>query len=93
MLSGEDLIANWNYLVDENGNRKKGYVYIGTKGFYKDGLYVFWSNKCVLQDVIFQQGTPATITFLYLRIGSYKSGTIGASQHNSSVPIPPDKYE
>ena len=92
MLSGEDLIARWNYLVDENGKRKTGYVYIGTKGFYKDGLYIFWSNKCVLQDVVFQQGTPATITFRYLRIGSYKTGSM-QSQNNSPVPVPSDKYE
>ena len=39
LMSGDDLIASWNYEIDEKGRRKDGYVYVGTKGFYKNGVY------------------------------------------------------
>ena len=95
MLSGEDLIASWNYSVDENGKRKTGYVYIGTKGFFKDGFYVWWSNKCVLQDILFEEGNPAILTFHYVRYARHfdieTGGGGGALKNNFPVPVPPDK--
>lgn len=92
MLSGEDLIASWEYLIDDNGNRNKGYVYVGTKGFYFKGLFVSWSQKCVFQKVTYTPGTPPTIDFYYKRIGSYKMGS-QASMHCTKFAVPPDKID
>ncbi len=92
MVSGEDLIAGWEYLIDENGQPNKGYVYVGTKGFYFNGLYVSWSQKCVLQKVLYTPGTPPTIDFYYTRIGSYKSGNHSA-QHLTRFAVPSDKTD
>lgn len=94
LISGKDLLAQWNYLVDEKGNRKSGYIYIGTKGFYKDGLYISWSDKCVLKDISFQEGAPATITFHYIRRNyNQDAGGWSSLENNFPVPVPPDKKE
>ena len=67
LTSGDDLIASWNYEVDEKGREKNGYIYIGTKGFYKNGVYTEWmKRKCVLEDVFITEGQPDILTFQYV---------------------------
>lgn len=92
MLSGADLIAAWDYLIDENGERRKGYIYVGSKGFYKNGLYTAWSRTCQPMAVVFQPGTPAKLVFQYRMAMSHQGGG-GSSTHNTFVAVPPDRHE
>lgn len=94
LLAGEDLLARWDYLVDEKGRRKPGYVYIGTRGFYKDGFYVAWSDKCILRQVSYREGTPATLVFQYVRKNyNRNAGGWSSLQNNFPVPVPPEHSE
>jgi len=93
LTSGDDLIASWNYEVDEKGRQKSGYIYIGTKGFYKNGVYTEWmKRKCVLEDVFLTEGEPEKLTFQYV-IYSHNSRlpSTPAVRKKTSVPVPIDK--
>lgn len=93
LTSGDDLIASWEYEVDEKGRQTSGYVYIGTKGFYKNGVYTEWmKRKCVLEDVFITEGEIDILTFQYVMYNHHSNLTqTRAVRKKTSVPVPPDK--
>lgn len=97
LLSGEGLIASWSFPDDEKTNRKAGYVYIGIKGLYRDGVYLNWNRGFQLEKVTFEDGDPAYITFQHVRGRKRATGVDysygGPLRHRTKIVVPPHNRE
>lgn len=96
LLSGRTSIAHWRYDMDENNQPRAGYVYIGAKGIYKNGVYFTFSGRTrQLIDVTCEESRPARLHFLYQVISRPNSRTSGWSAQNNDliIPVPPEKDE
>jgi hypothetical protein len=92
LLEGRNLLAYWDYKVDEHGQLQKGYVYIGRSGVYKDGIYFHFEGKGRrLIEVTYTKGPPSKIIFTCTQ----RSGKILSFGRKSfpqiAVPVPLDK--
>jgi hypothetical protein len=89
LLSGKSLLAHWRYTVDEHGQPKTGYVYIGPTGVYKDGVYVWFVGRSrQLVKVSYEAGLPAKLRFVYRVISRPNSRSPGGSALYNSLDIP-----
>lgn len=96
LLTGETLIAHWRYTNDEHNQLKPGYVYIGAKGIYKDGMYYcFVGRNRQLVKVSYDEGQPAKLCFVYRVISRPNGRSSGwSSQYNNLIlPVPLNKDE
>ncbi len=94
LLSGKTLIAHWSYQIDENNQPNAGYVYIGAKGIYKDGIYHYFVGRSRrLIAVTFEAGIPASLRFVYEVFSrpNSRSSAWSSQRNHLNVPIPPDK--
>ena len=94
ILSGEDQIANWGYHIVHNGRREDGYIFIGKRGLYINGLHIKWSKKYLLEEVDTLGEEPKRLIFTYIikRNNSDLTST-AAVRKRTSVPVPTDKLE
>ncbi len=94
LLSGKDLIAKWSYEPEDNERNKSGYIYIGAKGIYKNGLYTSWSKNYALEAVFLSKGDRKRLVFQYVINKNHSNpNTMAGVRKKISVPVPVEKIE
>ena len=92
LLEGRNLLAYWDYKIDEHGDPQKGYIYIGRSGVYKNDFYFHFHGKGRrLVKVTVESGRPAKLTFTCLQRNDNSASR--KSYPQIIAPVPPGKEE
>ena len=92
LLEGRNLLAYWDYKIDENGDLKPGYVYIGQSGVYKDGVYFQFEGKGRrLAKSTFTPGPPAILSFTCIQRSGNNASYTRKSYPQIVIPVPAGK--
>ncbi|MAS96295.1 MAG: hypothetical protein CMO55_24085 [Verrucomicrobiales bacterium] len=93
LLQGDGEIASWHYTeYDEEKKPSQVPVVIGEKGIYVDGNYIYWSPKCKLVGLDWDDGVERKMILTYARIGPRNQGAHVGKQ-TMILPVPHDQIE